>query len=786
MSGAGGDEQALRAAVSEVNDFLGGDSEFTAAQVLAAVKKANFDADDAVELLLDADEEVMAAVAEALPAGAEKSEKIGDLAGPEPENGIGGAPRGAAGAPAGGAGGEAAVDFLSILNAAPPAGPAPKHGAGRAGAAAAGPSLTVLQLHGEGGGVVREDRDAVPDSGAWAAAASAGAAVSALAARLSRLYAGCGVVPFDFSTPSPDDEEMAKRQRQTVSGGGKARRAVNRMSKRGRRGGGAAAAGGAAGTSGDGDAPPVLDPNALVIGGSDDEREAEEKRRWEASSGSDSDVSDGALERRLGLPQPVWGAGRAAAASAAARGRAAPRIAVVGSLQSGKSTLIGRLLADLGEVPAAAVYSAQQKSRLAKLPGSAHAWLVDTDDASRRAGQTLRVTTTRLRAAAADIVDTPGLRRLAGDAYAAASTCGACVLVVSALPGEHEKKFRPGGQAREALALAAASGCGRIVLAVNKLHKSGYSEARFAEVCARVSAQLAAAGYGPARVRAVPVSGLSGENVTEARDSRLASWWRGDSLLDALRWAADDGEAPAADAAGPPRLLVLREGVAYVASGTVARGDRLVAYPSGRRVVVEALPGRSDDEAVAAGRECGVRLADPAHMRAARRHELRRKRARERRGTRGPDRGDASGGPDAPPAVFALSGEPHPQPHGGDVLLVRADLLHSAGGPLLKDAALVVRRGPAAGAARCTVRRVVAIVNRSTGERSQPAQRKGKPPGAEPGEAAVLLLEFGGGDEVPAVEAGCDASPLARFLLADPATGRTVAFAWVAPPDAAL
>lgn len=813
--------EAFEEAAGEVREFLGDDSEFSEAQVRKAVQKARGDVDEAVELLLDEDEEVMAATCggagseagtAAKPVGgtvtetAERTEEKGVSAAQRDENastrpsqraekeaaGRAEEPSGSAGRakePSGSAGPDKpAVGLLGLLGAAPSRSAAPAPAAAGRGPPDA-PSLSRLgrHLHGEGLTVaVEEGGHGAAEDGALEAARRS---VRLVTGSLARLFVGTGVDVFSFAEPSPDDVERAKRDRDRVSGGGKSRRAVRRMASRGR------------------SDKPVrqLDPDALEIGGSDGDDDPD--RSWrrreadDAEGDEEGDDEEGAAdwdevrERRLGLLKPLAAAARAAAvgrglAAAPAEACRSRRVCFAGPLQSGKSSLVGRLLADLGRVSAAEVYSLQQKSRLAKVPGSALAWAVDSGEASRRAGQSFAATPVPFPELGAVLVDTPGLRRFAGAAYAAASTCASCVLVVSALPGEFERHFRDGGQGREAVAAAVAAGCSRFVVAVNKLNKAGWAESRFRAVAARALDALAAAGVPLASATAVPVSGTAGENVGAApKDSRLRGWWAdAPTLADEVRRVASEAAAEgaldrSAAAEGPARLRFLAPGLAHVESGAVARGDRLTSYPDGRRVVVTALPGRPADAAAVAGEDARVELADPAHMYDEERARRKAKRARERRGTPGPAAAAASSsGP--PPAVAAAFGAPPPRDvGGGEALHARVDTLHALRKPLARGDELVLRT--LAHDARgtrdvpCSVARVAAVLDRATGERRPPPKR-GQAPCVENDASAVVVLELGAGQRLLA-DGG--AGSLARFLLCDPGTGNHVAAAWTAPDE---
>lgn len=265
-----------------------------------------------------------------------------------------------------------------------------------------------------------------------------------------------------------------------------------------------------------------------------------------------------------------------------------------GSVDDGKSTLLGRLLHDAGALPT------DRDLPLTPAGEPDHAALIDGLMAEREQGITIDVAyrpfATPRRAFLA--IDAPGHEQFTRNMVTGASNADVAVILVDA-----EKGLLP--QTRRHSHLVALLGMKTVILAVTKMDRVGGAEAVYrpiAEAFAPFAAKL-----GIETVIAVPVSGRTGDQV--ARRGTLMPWYEGPTLLEALESLPARGR----DRDAPFRMAVqgvvrLPEGGrAYsgrVASGAVRAGQALRVLPSGRTATVEAvtdgdgpvaegLPGRS-------------------------------------------------------------------------------------------------------------------------------------------------------------------------------------------------
>jgi bifunctional enzyme CysN/CysC len=276
------------------------------------------------------------------------------------------------------------------------------------------------------------------------------------------------------------------------------------------------------------------------------------------------------------------------------------RFITCGSVDDGKSTLIGRLLHDVGAVPE------DQLGALETGGGIDFAHLVDGLTAEREQGITIDVayryfTTARRKFI---VADTPGHEQYTRNMATGASTADCAVVLVDARKGVLT-------QTRRHSMICALLGVRTIILAVTKMDLAGWSGDRFEAIVADYRAF--AAGLGLQAVIAIPVSGVEGDNI--ARRSAHAPWFTGPTLLEALEAvedaAADDRPFRMAVQAISRPDQDFRGYAGRIAAGRVRPGDAVRAAPSGvvSRVREVVVMGGVLDEA-AAGQSVTLTLED--------------------------------------------------------------------------------------------------------------------------------------------------------------------------------
>ena len=267
------------------------------------------------------------------------------------------------------------------------------------------------------------------------------------------------------------------------------------------------------------------------------------------------------------------------------------RFTTAGSVDDGKSTLIGRLLHDSN-----AVYEDQlssvKKSRINRSSGPIDfSLLTDGLRAEREQGITIDVAyryfaTPRRKFI---IADTPGHEQYTRNMATGASTADLAVILVDATKG-----ILP--QTRRHAFIASLLGIRNVLAAVNKMDLVDYREDVFLRV-ERDFLQLAEQ-HGIPRVRCVPISALEGDNVVER--SERTRWYEGPTLLEHLETVpASAGDA--LESVRFPVQMVIRPDANFrgfagrVASGMIHPGDEVVALPSGRRTRVRSIVSYEGD-----------------------------------------------------------------------------------------------------------------------------------------------------------------------------------------------
>ncbi|MBD0275790.1 MAG: 50S ribosome-binding GTPase, partial [Acetobacteraceae bacterium] len=259
---------------------------------------------------------------------------------------------------------------------------------------------------------------------------------------------------------------------------------------------------------------------------------------------------------------------------AAGGGERALPIVVVGHVDHGKSTLVGRLLHDTGSLPAARVEQARAVSAKRGLDLE-FSFLLDSLQVERDQGITVDAAQIWFRTAKRRyaIIDAPGHAEFLRNMVTGAAAAEAAVLVVDAQQGVAEQTRRHGY-------LLDILGVRQVAVAVNKIDLVGRDPARFAAVKAEVEDYLAGIGLRASAV--IPLSARHGENVARPAADAMP-WYAGPTLVEAL-----DGFAPRPEPVeGPLRLPVQdvyrlgdnRVVVGRIESGRLSVGDELRFAP---------------------------------------------------------------------------------------------------------------------------------------------------------------------------------------------------------------
>ena len=282
------------------------------------------------------------------------------------------------------------------------------------------------------------------------------------------------------------------------------------------------------------------------------------------------------------------------------------RIVVVGHVDHGKSTLVGRILNETNALPEGKLEYVKEVCVKRGMPFE-WAFLLDALQAERDQGITIDTTQIQFRTQSRPylIIDAPGHKEFLKNMITGAASAEAAVLVIDAHEGIQEQSRRHGY-------LLHLLGLRQIVVAVNKMDLVEWSESRFAQVKADIEEYLAGIGVVPTYV--VPISARGGDNI--AVHLEHSEWYRGPTLLQALDQFVPSPLAVELDLRFPVQDVYKFDTRRIIAgrieSGRIKVGQRLVFSPSGKTARIATIEGWSAERqthlSAAAGQSVGVTL----------------------------------------------------------------------------------------------------------------------------------------------------------------------------------
>ncbi|MCK6449783.1 MAG: adenylyl-sulfate kinase [Alphaproteobacteria bacterium] len=280
-------------------------------------------------------------------------------------------------------------------------------------------------------------------------------------------------------------------------------------------------------------------------------------------------------------------------------------VVVVGHVDHGKSTLVGRLFNDTGMLPEGRAEAIRAMCERRGMPFE-WAFLMDAFKAERDQGITIDTSQIWFKTAKRDyvLIDAPGHREFLRNMITGASAADAAILLIDAAQGVRQ-------QSRHHGYLLHLLGVEQVAVIVNKMDMVDCAEKRFAEIRDAYRDYLAALGVRPAAF--IPVVARDGDNLVE-RSARMG-WYDGPTVVEALD--AFQATRPAADL--PLRLPLQdiykfderRILVGRIESGRLHVGDRLLFSPSNKtaRVAsIEAWNARQPPREAGAGESVGITL----------------------------------------------------------------------------------------------------------------------------------------------------------------------------------
>ena len=281
------------------------------------------------------------------------------------------------------------------------------------------------------------------------------------------------------------------------------------------------------------------------------------------------------------------------------------RIVIVGHVDHGKSTLVGRLLHETGSLPEGKLEMLKAVSRRRGMPFE-WSFLLDALQTERDQGITIDTTQIRFRTNSRDIVliDAPGHAEFLRNMITGASQADAAVLIIDALEGVRDQTRRHGY-------LLHLLGIRQVAVVVNKMDRVDFSEARFKEIRDEISVHLTGLGVTPSSV--IPISARDGDGV--ATLTPRIGWYGGPTVVAAL-----DALEPARPLEALPLRLPVQAIYKFddrrivagrIESGHLTAGEEIVIMPAGKIAkirTVESWPVTPLSGKQGAGRSVGITL----------------------------------------------------------------------------------------------------------------------------------------------------------------------------------
>jgi bifunctional enzyme CysN/CysC len=291
-------------------------------------------------------------------------------------------------------------------------------------------------------------------------------------------------------------------------------------------------------------------------------------------------------------------------------------IVIAGHVDHGKSTVIGRLLADTGSLPQGKLAAVRAQCERTARPFE-YAFLLDALKDEQAQGITIDTARVFFRSAVRDytLLDAPGHIEFLKNMVSGASHAEAALLVIDANEGIRENSRRHGY-------LVGMLGIRQLAVLVNKMDLVDYRQPVFERIRAEYARFLGELGLAGAGIRFIPVAAREGANLVRAA-ARLA-WYEGPTVLQAL-----DAFAPERPAAHRPFRMPVQDVYKFTAhgddrrivagtieSGEIRPGDEIVFQPSGKRSRVKTIEGfNQPPPAVAgAGMATGLTLEDQIYV----------------------------------------------------------------------------------------------------------------------------------------------------------------------------
>ncbi|XVF89490.1 hypothetical protein PTKIN_Ptkin19aG0134100 [Pterospermum kingtungense] len=273
-------------------------------------------------------------------------------------------------------------------------------------------------------------------------------------------------------------------------------------------------------------------------------------------------------------------------------------LAIVGHVDSGKSTLSGRLLHLLGRISQKEMHKYEKESKFQGKGSFAYAWALDESAEERERGITMTVAVAYFDSKRYHVVvlDSPGHKDFVPNMITGATQADAAILLIDASIGSFEAGMDgTKGQTREHAQLIRSFGVDQIIVAVNKMDAVNYSKDRFDLIKSQLGTFLRSCGFKDSCVSWIPLSAVENINLVAAPSDVRLSWYQGPYLLEAI----DSFQPPTRDFSKPllmPICDVIKStsqgqvsACGKLEAGAVRIGSKVLIMPSANIATVRSL-----------------------------------------------------------------------------------------------------------------------------------------------------------------------------------------------------
>jgi elongation factor 1-alpha len=272
-------------------------------------------------------------------------------------------------------------------------------------------------------------------------------------------------------------------------------------------------------------------------------------------------------------------------------------LVVIGHVDHGKSTTVGRLLYEAGAVDEQTLAKLKQEAAEKGKAGFEFAYVMDTIKEERERGVTIDLTYKKFETKKYDftIIDAPGHKDFIKNMITGTSQADAAVLVVAATNSVQE-------QTKEHAFLAKTLGVQQLIVAVNKMDMVSYAEDKYNSTVDDVKKLITTYGWKADDVKFLPIASLKGDNIKD--NSSEMSWYKGPSLLASLDELHPPEKPTGLALRMPVQDVYSIKGIGSVPVGRIETGEmkigqKLIAMPSGKEGELKTIEAHHEQMKVA-------------------------------------------------------------------------------------------------------------------------------------------------------------------------------------------